>query len=105
MNHPEDRSKLEIASGAPIRAFQTTVCRQKLRMNEVKQGKGWVHPQGLRPAASHTSAALQDGCSGKGFWVALGFSIEGEGSSQARSPGSCQPGGRLQLHVPGLDSR
>ena len=105
MNHPKDRSKLEIASGAAIRAFQTTVWRQKLQTDEVKEGKGWERPQGTRPAASHTSAALQDGCSGKSFWVASGFSIEGEGSRQARSPGSCQPGGRLRLRVPGLVSR
>lgn len=37
----------------------------------------------------------------KYFWVASGLSVEGEGSSQVRSPGSCQPGGRLSIHVPG----
>lgn len=52
MNHPEDRSKLEIASGAAIRAFQTTLRRQKLQMDQVKEGKGQAGP---RPAASHTS--------------------------------------------------
>lgn len=36
----------------------------------------------------------------KDFWVASGLSMEGEGSSQ-RSLGSCQPGGRLGIHVPG----
>lgn len=42
-----------------------------------------------------TSAGWED------FWVASGLSIEGEGSSQMRSPGSCQPGGRLRIRVPG----
>ena len=85
MNHPKDRSKVEIASGAAIRAFQTAVRREKLRTDEVKQGKGRVLPQGARPAASRTSAALRDGCGGNGsgwlrdFWD--------EGSSQERSPG------------------
>lgn len=37
----------------------------------------------------------------KDFWVASGLSTEGEGSSQVRSPGSCQPGGRLRIRVPG----
>lgn len=77
MNHPEDRSKLESASGTAIRAFQTAVWRQKLQTGEVKQRKGWVHPQGARPAAPHTSAALQDGCSRKGFWVASRFPRRG----------------------------
>lgn len=45
MNHPKDSSKVEIASGTAIRTFPTTVWRQRLRTDEVKQGKGRVHPQ------------------------------------------------------------
>lgn len=47
MNHPQDGSKLEIASGTAIRAFRTAVVwRQKLQTDEVKLGKGWLHPRG-----------------------------------------------------------
>lgn len=51
MNHPEDRSKLQIASGAAMGAFETTVRRQKLQGREVRErttGSGRGGPGGLQ---------------------------------------------------------
>lgn len=95
MNHPEDRSKLEVASGAAIRASRTTVWRQELQRDGVKQGEGWVLPQGMRDAL-HTPAAL-----GwlQGDWLLGGLGVR----DPSEEPGWLQPGGRLWLRVPGLD--
>lgn len=56
MNHPEDRSKLEVAAGAANRALRTTVWRQELQTEEVKQGEDGRLPQGMQDAL-HTPAA------------------------------------------------
>lgn len=91
MNHPEDRSKLEIASGAAIRAFQTTVWRQKLQMDQVKEGKGRAGP---RPAASHTSA-------GRLRWERL---LGGFKTSETRVMGAAKQGARAGASQEGASS-
>lgn len=51
MNHPEDRSKLQIASGAAMGAFETTGWRQELQSREGRQktmGSGRGGPGGLQ---------------------------------------------------------
>lgn len=81
MHHPSgDRIK------AGIRAFQPLFGGRSctgMRVNREKDGN------------TDTLAGWKD------FWVASGLSTEGEGSSQVKSPGSCQPGGRLWIRVPG----
>lgn len=81
MHHPSGDS---IKAG--IRAFQPLFGGRSctgMRVNREKDGN------------TDTLAGWKD------FWVASGLPMEGEGSSQVRSPGSCQPGGRLRIRVPG----
>lgn len=75
---------------------------KRMRSNRGKDG--CARRERGRPCHTHTPLQhCRTAAVGKASGCLQDFRDEGDGSSQARSPGSCQPGGRLC--VPGLASR